>query len=99
VTRNAVNRNAHDLGIIPFKVGHLGLISRHLDRSDWGPVQGVENQNDVFLPLGIAQSEFLTTAMSGQLEIRGAIADLQRLGPIGDRRSSDRDCHGTSSFA
>src|SRR5213075_2395030 len=37
VAGNAVNRDAHDLGIIPFKVGDFRLISRHLDRSDRCP--------------------------------------------------------------
>src|SRR5450759_2540078 len=64
VRGDAVHRNAHDLGIMPFKVGHFGLISRHLDGSDRGPVQRVEDQNDILLSARIAEFEFLVAAMT-----------------------------------
>src|SRR5437899_8609586 len=54
VTGNAVNRNAHDLGVIPFKVSHLGLKYRHLHGSASGPVKAVKSENDVLLSATVA---------------------------------------------
>src|SRR5437763_513400 len=98
VAGNAVNRYAHDLGIIPFKVGHFGLISRHLHGSDRGPVERVKHEYYVLLAAVVAELELLTAAMAGKLEVWGCIADFERLGPIRGGRSSNTDCHARSSL-
>ena len=64
MTGNTVNRNAHDLGVIPFKVGRFGLISRHLYGSNRGPVEGVKHEDYVLLAALIAEFELLTAAMA-----------------------------------
>jgi len=98
VTGFAVYRNAHDLGVIPFKVGRFGLISRHLHGSNRGPVEGVKHEDYVLLAALVTELELLTAAMACKLEVWGWIADFERLGPIRGGRSSNRDCHGRSSL-
>src|SRR6185369_998344 len=98
VTGNAVYRNAHDLGVIPFKVGHLGLISRHLYGSNRCPVEWVKHEDCVLFAAVVTELELLTAAMAGKLEVWGGITDFERLGPIRGGCSSNRNCHGRSSL-
>src|ERR1043165_10317191 len=90
VTGNAVNRNAHDLGVIPFKVGHLGLISRHLYGSHGCPVERIEDEDDVLLSTIVAELALLVAAVARQREIGRLDAHFQRRGPIGNGGPSGR---------
>src|SRR5205085_800567 len=93
VAWNAVYRNAHDLGVIPFKVGDFRLISRHLYGSDRGPVERIENDDDVLLSAHVTEFELLATAVTGQLEIGRLIADFERAGFRGGGSPASCYCH------
>jgi len=47
--RDVIDAYAQNLGIIPAKLGKIFLVSRHLDRSDWGEGEWVERKHDVVL--------------------------------------------------
>jgi hypothetical protein len=88
VTGNAVDRNAQDLGIIPFEVGGFRLVRRHLNRSHRGPVEWIKDENYVFLSAKITEANFLATSMTRQLEVGSHVSDLERGCLGGDGSSS-----------
>jgi hypothetical protein len=59
VTGNAIDRNAQNLGIIPLEFGVLRLVRGNLNGSHGGPVEGIEDQDHVLLPLKAAETNLL----------------------------------------
>lgn len=78
VARDAVNRDAQDLGIVAFEAFEISFIGRHLCRSDRRPRQRVERHDDALLPTKIRELHLLVfLKMALQLEIRGHISNFR----------------------
>src|SRR2546427_4819158 len=86
-SRNSVDANAQDLGIVPGKLGKIFLVSRHLNGSDWGEGERIERQNNVLLTLETGKCH-ISVQMRFQGEIRSFFANFRCIDIFG---------HGVSS--
>ena len=72
----AVNTYTHNLGVTGLELLFQSLQARNLLGSSGCPIQRIEHQHDVFLPFELAEREFGSAQMAGQLEVRRLLADF-----------------------
>src|SRR5215470_8254290 len=75
VAVDRVRGDTHDLGIRPLEVPQPGLEGGHLPRSPRGPVEHVEEEDHLVLPLLLGQTPLLA-ADPLELDLRGRFSDL-----------------------
>ncbi|GAB4246406.1 MAG: hypothetical protein Kow00129_06730 [Thermoleophilia bacterium] len=70
VGSNAVAANAQNLGIQLLEPGQVGLQDRELAGSDWGPVQRIEEDDDILPLAGDFREPHVVAEMGRKCEIR-----------------------------
>jgi hypothetical protein len=64
------------LGVRGFELFLKSFQARYLLGSSRGPIQRIEHQHDIFLPLELAQGKLGSAQVTGQFEIRSLFADF-----------------------
>ena len=74
--KSAIDAHTQNLGVTGLELVLEGFESRHLLASGGCPIQGIEHQHNVLLPLELAQGELRATQMANQLKIGGLLTNL-----------------------
>lgn len=73
---SAVNTYTHNLGVTGLELFLESLKTRNFAGSGGCPIQRIEHQHNVFLPLELLQCEFGSAQMARQFEVRRLFADF-----------------------
>lgn len=74
--KSAIDAYTQHLGVAALELALQSFESRDLLASSGCPIQGIEHQHDIFLPLELAQGELGSSQMADQFEIRRLFADF-----------------------